>query len=1637
CTANAGSDQTICIGGTALITASAGDTYKWSTGGTTPAITVNPTATSTYTVTITKGNCTASDNVVVYVSGSVPTLGQSSYFSFNGNANDAVGGLNGTVNGATLTTDRFGKSNSAYLFNGTNNFIAIPGTYDFEPRTINVWFNPSDGDYSDRRYVFVSDNPNLIKGHVELYILDINGVKKLINWTDDAEDTVDIVLNKWYNATITVDNNKLVKFYLNGCLINASYYNSNIHSVNGLENFIIGSARTSLSRFFLGKIDEVRIYNRTLTDCEIKNLYDLPILSNVNAGPDQTICKGNSTTLTATGGTNYAWSTGASTSTISVSPSVTTTYTITSKDGCNSATDAVVITVNNPPLVNAGPDQTICKGASTTLSATGGTTYSWSNGGITAAINVNPTTTTTYTVTATSDSCTATDNIVIFINDSASTNGLVSFFPFKGNANDTKGTYNGTVSGATLTTDRFGNSNSAYLFNGINNYISIPNTYDFIPRTINIWFNASDGDYSDLRVIYGSDNPNLKNGLVYATIKDINGAKKLLLSVADTRDTVDISLNKWYNITISTDINKMVKFYLNGCLISILYYNTNLTSVDGLNNSIIGAGRFAANRFFLGKIDDIKIFNRVLCESEIKYLYDLPVNSSVNAGPDQTICKGASTTLTATGGTTYIWGNGSTTSTISVSPSITTTYTVTSKDGCNSATDAVVITVNTINANAGNDITIGKGNSATLTATGGSTYKWSNGGTSASILVSPTINSTYIVTVANNFGCSATDNVVVSVIELCTANAGNDVTTCTNNDARLIASGGDSYKWSNGGTTAMISVSPSITSTYTVTITKGTCTASDNVVVSVIPGIQVNAGNDMTVCNGAQTTLTATGGTTYLWSNGGTTSSISIKPNSTSTYSVTATLGICSATDIVIVTIQNPPHANAGNDITIGKGNQTTLTATGGSTYKWSNGETSASIVVSPTINSTYIVTVTDNFGCSATDNVIVSVVELCTANAGNDVTTCTNNDARLIASGGDSYKWSNGAATAMISVSPSVTTTYTVTITKGTCTASDNVVVSVIPGINVYAGNNVVVCNGAQTTLTATGGTSYLWSNGATTQSIIIKPTSSTTYFVTATSGICSATNSVTVTTGSVTANAGNDVTICKENDTRLIATGAESYKWSNGGTTAMISVRPTITTTYTLTATTGYCTATDIVVVMVNNLNINAGPDLTICAGNSTTLNVPGADSYVWNDGYYTANRTVTPSVTTTYTVTGKTGVCTASDAVVINVNPMPALTTGPDRTINSGTSIILTASGATIYTWNTGANTGSVNVSPTITTTYKVTGSNNGCSVVKSIVVNVLSSPSANAGSDITICLLDTPRLTATGGAFYKWSTGSRNQSIIVNPTTTTTYTLTATSKNGATSSDQIVVTVVSTNANAGVDRVICYGSSTTLTATGGEKYKWNTGATTQSITVNPLALKCYAVTASVSAIKECSSSDIVVVRVIRAIANAGPDVTICKGNNVNLNSTGGQYYKWNTGATTSVMTVLPSVTTNYTVTISNALGCTASDAILVSIIKCKNIDNIPENFANVSYEDIFNVYPNPFNQSTTLTYSLNKPSNIEINLFDILGNKVETITNERKSEGSYVKNIDREKLVSGIYFVEFKTEDLRILKKIVIL
>lgn len=386
---------------------------------------------------------------------------------------------------------------------------------------------------------------------------------------------------------------------------------------------------------------------------------------------------------------------------------------------------------------------------------------------------------------------------------------------------------------------------------------------------------------------------------------------------------------------------------------------------------------------------------------------------------------------------------------------------------------------------------------------------------------------------------------------------------------------------------------------------------------------------------------------------------------------------------------------------------------------------------------------------------------------------------------------------------------------------------------IAVIIPSSTTLCSDSSITLTVNQGISYLWSTNDTTQTINIS--NAGTYWVIVSFGNgCSDSTSIIINPTSqeaqiiFTENSGNfanDGILCGTDIVNVSAYWGNSYHWSFANFT--IPSFPLFTSVASLPFNYGICvTVTD--VGGCNNVNdvvcdtihwllpptADAGEDVTICRGENTALNATGGVEYLWSPTTGLSNPNISnpiasPLTTTTYTVsvTDANG-CTDIDQIIVTVNQLPNVTISPaNPSICIGESINLNANGAVAYVWSTTENTNLINVNPLTTTVYTVTGTDaNGCSSTGNVTVTVNALPTANAGSDITVCQIENVTITENGVGNISW-TWSANPTdatlsgqeelhqIIVMPSQTTTYTVTVTNAQNCTSTDNVVVTIPS--------------------------------------------------------------------------------------------------------------------------------------------------------------------------------------------------------------------------------------------------
>ncbi|MBI5218939.1 MAG: T9SS type A sorting domain-containing protein [Bacteroidia bacterium] len=943
--------------------------------------------------------------------------------------------------------------------------------------------------------------------------------------------------------------------------------------------------------------------------------------------------------------------------------------------------------------------------------------------------------------------------------------------------------------------------------------------------------------------------------------------------------------------------------------------------INTASNNVVTAGIYRVTVSNAGNCSSI--------DSVVVTVNPLPV---ANAGIDDTICIGTSATLTASGGTSYSWSTGETLQQITVSTNTTSDYIVTATDANNcSKTDTVVVTVITITAVAVPDTTVCQGSSVILHASGGNSYSWSTGETNPIIVVTPSASTIFHVTVTGANNCTDTDSVIVNILSLPNANAGSDTAVCFGNTAFLHASGGISYQWSNG---VNVSQNPvTIADIYYVTVTGSNgCANKDTVIVTINPLPAAFAGSDTIICIGSTILLNATGGISYSWSTGENTQQISVNPVATADYSVTVTdANNCSNSDTVTVNLF-ADAAGAGSDTAICFKDTIQISAHGGSGYSWSTGETFQNISVSPSITTTYFVTITSPQGCSKNDSLTVTVLSLPIAYAGNDTSVCQNDTAMLYAGGGVSYLWSNNVTNAL---NPVVTGgAYIVTVTDmNACSNTDTVLITINPLPSAFAGNDLAICRYDTAILNASGGISYLWSTNENTQSISVSPDSSTAYQVTVFDILgCSDRDSVLVIVNYSGGSVSGDTAICTGDTATITATGGTSYSWNTGATDSVIYVTIAGPFSVTITGSNG-CTESFSLPLSVHNLPIaEAGNNIAVCFGDTAHLLAGGGVTYFWNTGETTQGIDVSPASDVYYYVTVFDNIgCYSYDSILVTINPLPLADAGVDVTICRYDTAFLSATGGIHFVWSIGDTISTIYTVPFNTTEYIVTATdNNGCHNSDTVLV-VVNFVDAEAGQDVTICNGDTAILLASGGTSYAWNTGDTISEISV--TIAGIYFVTVTGSTGCFSTDSVTVNFnISPIAEAGQDTTICFGDTAHLTASGGVTYLWNNSDTTADIFITIAGIFYVTVYDS----NGCTASDSIHLFVNPLpVANAGNDVSICRGNDTSLTATGGILYHWSTGEDLATISVAPQNTTDYMVTVTDGNGCHNSDTVSVVV------------------------------------------------------------------------------------------------------
>ncbi len=688
-----------------------------------------------------------------------------------------------------------------------------------------------------------------------------------------------------------------------------------------------------------------------------------------------------------------------------------------------------------------------------------------------------------------------------------------------------------------------------------------------------------------------------------------------------------------------------------------------------------------------------------------------------------------------------------------------------------------------------------------------------------------------------------------------TISASGPTTFCQGQQVILTSSTGASYQWSTGATSQSINVTSS--GTYTVTVDGTDVATPVQVTVHPLPQAGVTASGPTTFCQGEDVTLTAGNGTAYLWTPGNqTTAALTVSTAGSYSVRVTNQYGCSKVSQPVSVTVQPLPSTavNANGPTTFCDGEQVTLSAPPGGAYVWLPGnQTSQSINVYT--QGSYQVMVTGSNGCSATSSATqVTVLPLPPANvtASGPLSFAYGDSVVLTANPVASYYWFPGGETTQ-SITVFTTGTYGVLVT-GTngCTQysqATSVFVSSTSTPAIVPSGPTTFCQGNNVVLTAPAGISFLWSNGATTQSITV--TSSGQYLVTVqtpTSSFTTAPETVTVhPLPTAQISASGPTAFCPGGHVILQAAVASSYLWSPGGETTQ-SITVSSTGSYSVQTTnvqgcTDVSATLGVTVSPTPAATITPGGSTSICPGDNVTLQASAAAAYLWSPGGETT-QSVAVAAAGSYSVqTTNAQGCTASSAVVsvsVSALPVAAITPGGNTSFCDGETVLLQAGAASSYLWLPGGQT-TASISVATAGSYSVQVSNaSGCTATSpSVPVLVYPSPNVivSANGPVAFCDGGNVNLQAFGGSVYQWSPGGQTTAGIV-VYSGGAYSVQVTNSDGCSAISGVTTVKVyplpTATVTPGGSTTLCHGAGVNLNASPGTSYIWTPGGqTTASI------------------------------------------------------------------------------------------------------------------------------------------------------------------------------------------------------------
>ena len=849
-------------------------------------------------------------------------------YCFDGNANDNYNLNHCTVNGASLTTDRFGAVNKAYYFNGTSAFIELPSK-NWIPDNFSLtgWIKVDTLKYFERFFEFGNgvNSENVFYSFTTSSQLSSFTIHDCNNgsWYQRIQPTNTFPTNIWTHIGITFNNsNDSVHIYLNSFLwFKGKLFPQTCNTFKTMNYFGKSGFSNNPDSYFKGKMDDIRIYNRVISEIEVANIYQspyclpLPLISSFNftfpSPCDSLQVQFNDASSSTSSIVAWNWNFGDIASGVNNTSNVQNpihqfsaagnylvNLIVTNGQSISDTFSTNVQVNSNQFVVSAGTNLSLtCITTSGTIGTTTipGLIYSWSP---TSGLNLSniaqpiasPISSTVYTVTATNSvGCTATSSVFVNVNTAP---------PFV----DAGQMLNLTC----ITT------------NGVLGTTAIPGvSYNWLPtaglNVSNIAQPIASPTSTTIYTVTATNSYGCTN--TSSVIVNVNNSPPI------------VNAGSGLNITCVTTSGSIGSSPISG-------FSYSWQPAIGLSSSTVSqptANPLVSTIYTVTATDG----NGCIATSSVPVIINntLPV---ANAGPPINLnCSNSTSTLgvMAIPGNSYSWMPNAGLNSVNLaqpmaSPNATTIYTVTvsGSNGC-TATSSVVVTVDKTppQANAGADWNLTCNNTIGILgaiAIPGMTYHWvpSLGLTSATVaqpIANPTTSTVYTLTVTGSNGCTANDSVSVNVLPLETIELSSDSTICEGDELAITATGGNSYEWSpsNGLNTVsgnVVICSPQQTTTYTIhyqDINGCEGWAQKTIYVHDTPSIVITKSNDIG-CFQKSSQLSAYGAKSFSWQpisglNNVTVPNPIASPLSTTIYTVTASNLYCSAQSAIEVHVDD------------------------------------------------------------------------------------------------------------------------------------------------------------------------------------------------------------------------------------------------------------------------------------------------------------------------------------------------------------------------------------------------------------------------------------------------------------------------------------------------------------------------------------------------------------------------------------------------------------------------------------------------------------------------------------------------------------------------------------------------------------